>query len=130
MRMLTIDRQVWLRGEGEDSSCLYRPRDGKMCCLGIYLTSLGVPKDSLAHVVSPGKLNTELPRGAGWLLRNGLHTDIAANLMIANDTGTTGPLLDPDHCVEGDGDRVTPRQRETCIRALFRQAKIRVRFTN
>lgn len=35
---LTIDRRIWLRGEGE--SCLLDGR-GKRCCVGIYLGALG-----------------------------------------------------------------------------------------
>lgn len=48
---LTIDRAVWLRGaDAEDgrNSFLLRPSDGKRCCVGIYLSALGVPDELLS----------------------------------------------------------------------------------
>lgn len=42
----TIDRNVWLRGEGVCNSKLLRD-DGKMCCVGIFLKALGVMDEDL-----------------------------------------------------------------------------------
>jgi hypothetical protein len=44
---LVIDRNVWLRGEGQGWSYLLRPGDGKMCCVGIFLEACGVSREVL-----------------------------------------------------------------------------------
>ena len=48
MRHVQIDRTLWLRGE-KDSS-LFRPEDGKSCCVGLVCAELGVPKEKMAHI--------------------------------------------------------------------------------
>ncbi len=48
---LTIDRSIWLRGADADdgrNSFLLRPSDGKRCCVGIYLSALGIPDELLS----------------------------------------------------------------------------------
>lgn len=40
MEKLQISRKIWLRGEGADESYLLREKDKKMCCVGIYLSSV------------------------------------------------------------------------------------------
>jgi len=66
MRKLTIDRAIWLRGEGFYISALLRGSDAKMCCVGIYLEACGVSRDVLVdvHVAEDVK---DLPEEARWL---------------------------------------------------------------
>jgi len=47
---LTIDRSIWLRGEGSGSSFLLRQKDNKQCCIGILLEANGVEREKLAGV--------------------------------------------------------------------------------
>ena len=47
VKKFTIDRAVWLRGEGNRASKLLREADGKMCCVGMYLRACGVPDAKL-----------------------------------------------------------------------------------
>lgn len=46
---LTINRPNWLHGETSSNSYLYRPHDGKMCCLGFYGLTCGVLKDQMRN---------------------------------------------------------------------------------
>ena len=50
---LTIDRSVWLRGEGHTESFLCRPIDGKMCCLGILGVAAGLGRNELLGQKAP-----------------------------------------------------------------------------
>lgn len=47
---LTIDRSIWLRGEGSIASFLLRQSDNKQCCIGILLEANGVKRDKLMGV--------------------------------------------------------------------------------
>lgn len=84
---LTINRKKWLRGEGGLESCLLRESDGKMCCVGIYLSALGVSDDSLrdsntAYIAQAR--GGELPQQALWLFLGEGRED-ADNLYAVND---------------------------------------------
>ena len=57
MRHVQIDRTLWLRGE-KDSS-LFRPEDGKSCCVGLVCAELGVPKEKMAHIGTIDDLTSE-----------------------------------------------------------------------
>ena len=116
--MLTISRAVWLRGERE--SMLYRPEDGKMCCLGIYLESLGVSKESMKGCDTPGHYYGDRkagrPKTPAWLLRyDGMirpyASTLAMRLMEVNDN--------PDY---------TDEEREWLIEDGFGYVGIQVRF--
>lgn len=47
VKAFVIPRSKWLRGQGNLESFLYRPSDGKQCCVGIYLSACGTPLSSL-----------------------------------------------------------------------------------
>ena len=85
---LVIDRNVWLRGEGSTKSFLLRSSDEKMCCVGIFLKSLGVPEAQLCDTVVADNCSNSLipdwtkpiaPWGDG-----GLPPDIS-ELYVTND---------------------------------------------
>ncbi len=48
----TINRSIWLRGEGGSVSSLLRSRDNKRCCIGIFMGALGVPDEKIAGFAS------------------------------------------------------------------------------
>lgn len=84
---LVIDRRIWLRGEAE--SCLLR-RDGKMCCIGIYLKACGIPDTSLVGLGSPFHArNAVVPE---WLLdrESWSNSHLALILIQSNDDQSLG----------------------------------------
>lgn len=84
---LTIDRSIWLRGEGVDVSYLRRsPGDGKMCCVGIYLQACGVPPAKLDGMRSAVQVRELLPDEAKWLVRGDCNGLGVGDLYQTNDT--------------------------------------------
>ena len=111
----TIDRRVWDRGL---ETKLLNPETQKMCCVGIYLESLGVSKESLKGKTTAQKL-AELPVSAEWLVEKvtgplGAASSLARSLYHENDT------LD-----------LSAAEREKAIARLFAEAPggIDVEFT-
>ena len=47
MLNVVIDRQRWLRGEGNDSSYLLRRSDARMCCMGFACLADGATEDMI-----------------------------------------------------------------------------------
>ena len=84
-----IDRNTWLRGEGEDQSKLLRESDGKMCCLGFYSLACGLSKEQINNQVTPIDLydsGNKIPEGLDWLAPdNNTLTKQALKLMKIND---------------------------------------------
>ena len=80
-----IDRREWLRGEGTERSALCRSSDGKKCCVGIYLESLGVPIDRMLDVSNANFVAVRLPESAQWLIRGLTATPVARTLYRTND---------------------------------------------
>lgn len=115
MKELVIDRSKWLRGEEPCLSSLHRPKDGKMCCLGIYLESCGVPVDVLSDRKYPSGVRSELPAEAQWLVAPGYESvdAIPTKLAVTNDTR-----------------KLTEREREHQIQELFAAADIAVTFVD
>ena len=109
IKEFTIDRAVWLRGEGEFKSKLYRVEDGKMCCLGIYLCACGIDKSLLANRATPEETETQMP---AWLIDSlrPMRSSLASKLITVNDI-----KLDED-------------KREETIKELFAEAGIKVTF--
>ena len=90
-RKLAIDRKVWLRGEGSDSSALYRSSDKKQCCVGIYLNALGVPKRVMDNIGAADCID-KIPKSASWLLSETYANSAQAeNLYIQNDNPNLNP---------------------------------------
>ena len=56
---LTIDREMWLRGEGASRSKLLRHSDGKMCCLGFLCLAAGTRAKAIRGVAQPDLLFLE-----------------------------------------------------------------------
>jgi hypothetical protein len=109
---LVIDRKRWLRGEGDRTSFLLRPSDGKMCCLGFFGLACGIPASLLDGVPAPQSvLRSEWP---AWLVTR---SDIPG---CANPSSTCVKLMtlnddDPD---------------ETHIARIFREHGVEVIFVD
>lgn len=110
MKELVIDRKVWLRGEGTGKSKLLRVDDGKRCCVGIYLATLGAGDGDLRECALASEVR--LPEKAGWLVNaNGNDTQAAHALYRANDL-----------------DMPPGQNREQAVAALFAEHGIAVKF--
>lgn len=95
---LRIDREVWARG-GRSANCLLsRSQDfgGKrrQCCVGIYLSALGVPDDVLRGHGAADEfgVNQMLPESALWLGQGMCRTDSAQRLYTVNDRSVGLPI--------------------------------------
>lgn len=65
-----IDRRTWLRAEGSDRSKLYRPIDGKMCCLGQICLQEGLRVDQIYDRFSPFHLSTTATKKIKWMFED------------------------------------------------------------
>jgi len=115
MKKLVIKRSSWLRGEGGDTSTLFRPRDGKMCCLGFYLRDQGIEEDELIDMPDPQSLNCDLLEAGGeipdWLLSGKDNSALVVELISINDL-----IGDPEET------------REAEIKEAFARADVEVTF--
>jgi len=113
---LTIDRKVWLRGEGGAASKLLRANDGKRCCVGIYLVALGVTDELLTEV--------SVAHGTGSLRRFVAdHTPWLAN------THVTDASADANYLYSRNDDRgIEESYRERNIAAIFAKHGVEVEF--
>ena len=104
---VVVTRSNWLRGEGPRASCLLRPSDGRMCCLGFVAIARGLTHEELSRVdESSGMMNktvstpAEVKRLLGKDILPGLtvlhknltetqvywgNSDVATDLMTDND---------------------------------------------
>jgi len=84
---LVIDRSKWLRGSG--NSLLFRPTDGKMCCLGFYGLSCGLTQEDMNGLGAPFEIHGQKWQensSANWLFDH--HWGCSSycyNLMAIND---------------------------------------------
>lgn len=123
MRKLIIDRKTWLRGETSGKSFLLRISDHKMCCMGSYLLTCGLPTSKIRDIGTPlGTSGVEgdpltLPMEAHWLIeqspRGRENSEISRRLMVINDD-----------------TNITDSTREMRITALFKEQDVEVEFIN
>jgi hypothetical protein len=115
VKSFTIDRAIWLHGEGSGNSYLLRPFDGKMCCLGHYLKAVGVEDEAITSVDTPSDLPFEIQKEIPSWLMGGCRIEVSPEcqkLMIDND------------------DTTDPRgEKEAAIIAGFKEVGIEVTFT-
>lgn len=112
MHELVIDRRVWFRGEGASASRLLRFEDGKRCCVGIYLQSLGTPDNVMCDVMTAKDL--QVPPEAEWLHFNDKIDHGVDMLYEIND----------------DTDSPTEACRETKIAEEFAKHDVSVKFVD
>jgi hypothetical protein len=115
MKHLTIDRSRWARGlPMEGGTYLLDPSGdtGKQCCVGIYLSSLGVEDAELAWKETADDVTSPLPDEANWLISQGssFRSEVADKLYSENDRDQS------------------EEDREQEIAALFAEQGIEVEF--
>ncbi len=90
MKKFTVITSKWFRGNGIGGSYLYRPEDGKMCCLGFLGEACGLSKEELANHPTPGsvsnpeKFPSELIKDNGGLYKD--NSTLSLKLMLLNDS--------------------------------------------
>ena len=107
---LIIDRRVWLRGES--MSALLRVSTQTRCCVGIYLSALGVPDEALAGNPTAYEVNKFIPESAEWLLGERCENSDDANDLYGNN----------------DYRSLDPATREQMIAAIFARHGVEVEF--
>lgn len=120
LKNFTIKRENWLSYEAqrkeEVASYLREPDTRRMCCLGVYLRSCGVPTDALERVDYPENLLSEshlnLAEKAGLVEWPGSNTKVTSQLAKANDS-----------------KRLTRFEREARIKKLFKTLGVAIKFT-
>jgi hypothetical protein len=120
---LVIDRNKWLRGEGTENSCLLRPTDGKMCCLGFFGLACGLTAKRITDVVAPVKIPVEIGVSAR---REWMRNVPEAEALFDDEMGTSeicGELMSTNDRVS-----LSEAEREQKIRALFAEMSVEVVF--
>jgi len=112
---LVIDRRLWLRGQGADSSYLLDSETGQMCCLGFLCVAVGINENAIAGVRAPCCLvsTTELHPWLEFLTNGRYPSTISQNLTKANDAKS-----------------MTDMDREQTLRTDFKAHGINVKFIN
>lgn len=126
-RILTINRKVWLRGETSNKSALLRGKDQKKCCLGFYLSSLGVPPEHLLDNGTPAEVvcYKRFPKWGRWLLSNRENSRATDRLIDINDTEVNSYLDEANRT-----QLQSEKEREDLIRKEFAKHNVRVRFVD
>lgn len=117
---VTIDRSEWLRGEG--AGVLYRPTDGKRCCLGFALKERGIDDETMSMVGLPAYLaNHGFSDKCDWLAIQsavlGLKSDTFINSEACREAAIINDHLDIDEA-----------NRETKIIRIFSENGDEVEF--
>jgi hypothetical protein len=118
-----VNRKRWLRAKKQKeeifSSYLYRPCDGKMCCLGFACRAVGMSVKDIHGQLRPGNVGDQLRATSLRGLVNPKTTDndsrVAQRMMDLNDALPKG---------------MTPTARERKLRELGKKAGIRFVFFN
>lgn len=85
----TIDRRTWLRAEGPNRSKLYRPSDGKMCCLGQVCLQEGLRVDQIYDLSSPFYLSPTASEKIKWMFEDQPYSYMKkpiCDMMYVNDS--------------------------------------------
>lgn len=122
VKKFTVNRKRWFRGKGDTKSALLTPSD-KMCCLGFYARSCGLPKSQILNILSPMEVHFQtetddygvaVGKNKNWhtkLVKNGVNTKTCQQLMVVNDN-----------------EELEDKKRESKIKALFKTIGITVKF--
>ena len=136
---LTIDRSKWLRGEA--NSCLLRPSDGKMCCLGFYALSVGLSPEKITDISTPVGIpldsiyetRSQLWGEGKWLF---VPTNALAFLTNAYTNSRTyggqeSTSADSSDLMKyNDCPNLNPNIREERIKEIFAKHDVEVEFIN
>lgn len=105
MKKFTIDRKLWLRGEGSTKSKLFRPGDGKKCCVGFYANSLGLTDERINNKSTLAQVSAS---ASNWAVSPDMD-----ELYVSNDNPSTSDEF-----------------KEYRIKDLFAKHGIKVEFVN
>ncbi len=124
---LKIDRSRWARGGGNKNFLL--DGLGRQCCVGMYLTALGVPDDVLRGTSTADTWGVagKIPAAGSWLNDNvECRTDDAQLLYTVNDRtpGVVPPGDDPGPAVDSE------EHRERLIAEVFDRHGVDVEFVD
>jgi hypothetical protein len=89
MKTFVVDRSKWLRGEGGLSSFLCREYDEKMCILGFFGESLGIPRSVLKGKKSPTSVKSLL--WPSWLTGADMVSSTPDCNSLISDNDEAGP---------------------------------------
>ena len=114
---LIINVNTWLHREGAGVSSLLRTKDGKRCCLGIYLQdNCGISPSHLRGVSSPDLTRVPLDTLPPWLLER-----------REEDQAFNSPLVEKLMSVNDERESLEEATRAE-IKQLFAQANIDVEY--
>lgn len=109
MLKVVVDKKRWLRGHNPNGdTALYRPDDGKMCCIGFLARKLGCKVSDI--------------RAKAWL--NGVETNKAQEFSESNAT-----QLEEAYEVNDD-EELTDSGRIKKLRSIGNEMGVRFVFTN
>ena len=109
---LVIEQSKWLCGDNQNSM-LYRPKDGKMCCLGFLACKVGYSIDDISNQGTPSDLCEDKSMFPSTLIYEGENTSLCNSLVKVNDN--------PD---------LKQIDRESILRELFKSIDIQVSFVS
>ena len=123
MTVVPVDRRTWLRGEGAVKSCLLRPKDGKMCCMGFVAKVKGYSDEQICGMSCPcalAKIYDTLQEPLLSIVAKDKsipfvadHAQVCSRLMLFNDN-----------------DGITDAEREEKLIAAGKEIGIRFEFFN
>jgi hypothetical protein len=120
MKKFIIDRLTWLRGEGSDKSRLYRPSDGKMCCLGQIACQYGYTKEEISGRSSPfGMYSNEIPN------KNKFYEKFAYVTLQGDNREMPGKMMEINDDITLDSQSM-----ENKLQALGLEMGIELEFIN
>lgn len=120
---LKIERRKWLRGEGR--GVLYRPNDGRMCCLGFYCKAKGFSKTEMEGLSSPEELTYDSALDSKRIKK------IEA-LLEKTPEGYYSDYIDNEICRSlvdiNDDEKRSDTVREKMIKTRFKKIGVDVEF--
>lgn len=104
MLKVTVRESEWGYGDS-DTSALFNPTTGKMCCLGFACEAAGMLKHEFVSEGTPGHLGKSLPPQLSALVDGNNNSDVCLRLMSINDAWKMVTIDGNDIYVENLDDR-------------------------
>lgn len=130
VKTFVVDRKKWLRGEGDENSCLLT-RGNRMCCLGFYAEACGLDRKVIRNIATPSnavKVTKGEPTAVDREYREvSRKSDVVWKTKLVNISGDDSITCGRMMSVNDDED-ITDEVRETKLTALFKALGIKVKF--
>lgn len=145
MLKVIVSRRTWLRGEGWQSSYLFRRADQKMCCLGFACLASGLTSSDIAGITMPGGIEEPELRLkiAPWFPSAFLHhtqqgenpnekRSVIRKMMSVNDSKLGDKLRadDRERPILGIEVLYTEPQRESLLTQLGKEVGLDLEFVS